>query len=450
MKKFLLYLLVWVAVLPSMLFSLSSCSNNKKEKEETEENVSYDKIVFTIAKKGDSNSLNDINNEPIAGPTTENNIELSGLGINKSVLVRINIYVSNYSDSEYEFKPYIEINNATGYNLVLENNVPAKITTINEGTADQAIHISELSKVIAAGQTDTKITYLFAYSCRKELDLLSLSQEWKFYAADMDNKLIKNVIWDLTFPKNPYYLDEPQIVYNDDSIDIITNDPNIKFADYVEPYDNTPILRDIVKKNNKYTIPITKSGKYILKLRSNDLKYEDYDKEFEVKVLSAPEISVDSNKMLNIEKSKIANESIIEIINKNTNELCDSSKTNKSEVNLSEMLTSYNTGRYKVLVYSNSTLDEVFKSPTGSAIDVDVLSAPQIDVNGKTISWEKVTNAKSYKIYKNGEFIHETNELTYFNRDFLINDKIYVIASNSMDAYTFDSPRSNEVLIKTA
>ena len=85
MKKFLLYLLVWVAVLPSMLFSLSSCSNNKKEKEETEENVSYDKIEFTIAKKGDSNSLNDINNEPIAGPTTENNIELSGLGINKSV-----------------------------------------------------------------------------------------------------------------------------------------------------------------------------------------------------------------------------------------------------------------------------------------------------------------------------------------------------------------------------
>lgn len=89
------------------------------------------KVEITISKFGDSNDLQDIDNNQIVTPTTESEFSIKGLTQNKMVLVKVNFIVSNKADNDYYFEPYFIIGNSKGYELEKASNDSADITTKN-------------------------------------------------------------------------------------------------------------------------------------------------------------------------------------------------------------------------------------------------------------------------------------------------------------------------------
>lgn len=80
----------------------------------------------------------------------------------------------------------------------------------------------------------------------------------------------------------------------------------------------------------------------------------------------------------------------------------------------------------------------------GSNVEVEKkqLAAPILKLNGDAITWNKVNNAISYKIYVDNNLVSETNELSYtFTKD-EFDHQVYVVAVGDNVLYT-NSVKSN-------
>lgn len=193
---------------------------------ETDSNaIEYDKVEITISKYGDSNSLQDIDKNYIVAPTSNKTFDIEGLTQNKMVLVRVDFYVSNKTDSEYVFRPWFTISDSRGYKLN-KFSKEANIETINDGTTDESIKVTDLSKAIKPNEINKLIRYVFLYECNKNPDpnIRMLYQDWYFYDESNNNKEIHNAVVGLKFPSNYKQIEQPTLVFNDNSIDIISED----------------------------------------------------------------------------------------------------------------------------------------------------------------------------------------------------------------------------------
>lgn len=404
------------------------------------------KVEITISKFGDSNDLQDIDNNQIVTPTTESEFSIKGLTQNKMVLVKVNFIVSNKADNDYYFEPYFIIGNSKGYELEKASNDSADITTKNQGTNDEYIEVNGLSKSIRAGELNKSIPYIFVYECKQNSNYLYTNQEWAFFDKSNNNKLIHNVNVQLSFPTNYEKILEPNFIYNDNTIDVEINDSNVKYADVV--CDNK--LKSLSKVNDKYKIEINKSGKYTLKLRSSDLLTEDYTCDFDVKVLdNVSNLSLNEDKTISFSKQDLATFYEIIIKDSNGNIKDEFNVINTDNIDIANRVSSYEKGEYTLNVYANSSDNLVFKSINASTIKFKKLDEPSISTKGHSITWQSVTGATKYIIYKNNEVIAETTELSYSDRSFEMYDKVYVIAVSDFPNY-FNSGKSNIEIITTA
>ena len=403
--------------------------------------IKYDKVEITISKYGDSNSLQNIDKNQIVGPTEEGEFSLPGLTQNKMVLVRVKFVVSNLGDEAYVFKPYFTISRSKGYQLARYSE-DADISTKNQGTKDEYIEVSGISKTIEVGTLKHSIPYVFTYVCRQTPDLNMIYQDWDFYDQSNNNKKIHNTVVALNFPTNYDTIPEPDYVYNDNSIDIISDDPKVKYCNY---YFGEK-LHSISKVDGKYTIPVEKSGDYEIKLRSDDILTEDYDKKIYLKVLDdVSNAKFTNDKLVSFDPVNDANKYDIVILDSNDNEM-DSFSITDTKINIKEKIAAYSGGVYKVKIYSNSTENRIFKSLNGIKMDFIVLNSPEVTIKNKEISWSAVSGATKYKIYKKNEFLTETTELKYFDSDFMYGDELYVVAA-SESLNQFDSLKSNKVKV---
>lgn len=231
-----------------------------------------------------------------------------------------------------------------------------------------------------------------------------------------------------------------------DLIDVEINDSNVKYADVV--CDNK--LKSLSKVNDKYKIEINKSGKYTLKLRSSDLLTEDYTCDFDVKVLdNVSNLSLNEDKTISFSKQDLATFYEIIIKDSNGNIKDEFNVINTDNIDIANRVSSYEKGEYTLNVYANSSDNLVFKSINASTIKFKKLDEPSISTKGHSITWQSVTGATKYIIYKNNEVIAETTELSYSDRSFEMYDKVYVIAVSDFPNY-FNSGKSNIEIITTA
>ncbi len=423
----------------------SSSKGGETNTRTDDEDIVFEDTLVTISRYGSSNSQQDVDNAPIIEATNKESLSLSGLTKGKMVLVKVQFVVSNKSSSPYSFSPYITISHSKGYQLANSSDEAGIIKTINEGTKDESIEVSGLSRALRAGVLHKTVTYEFLYSCTKNTSLNTIYQEWSFYVGKPSNgKGIHDIELKLLFPTNYDTIPDPTFSYGDNSIVISDVDEKVSTGYY---YFEGSGLREFT---SSYTIPVLKSGKYELKLCSNDLITQDYDKSFEAIVLDAP-TNVDWS-----EKAKItfvgvdkATEYNVEIVNQDTNVVIDRLVTHDLSFDFAGKVSSYDSGWYDVRVYANSSENLVFKSVDygGSGeYGLCILDAPVVSVKNRTLSWKAVEGASKYSIYRNDDLIAETEELSYKDSSFVYGDAIYVVA-NSSYYNCFDSKASNKVKI---
>lgn len=426
--------------------STSQTENQNKDNSNKEGSQINYKVEITISKYGESNDLQDIDKNQIQEPTSDSEVSIKGLTQNKMVLVRVKFIVSNKTDSDYYFQPYFTISNSKGYELEKASDNAANITTKNQGTNEENIEVSGLSKSIRAGQLNGSLPYYFVYECHKTPNSPYSIQDWEFFDKSNNNILIHNVVVTLSFPTNYEEIEEPNFIYNDNSIDIVTNDSNVKYADVAMDHK----LKSLSKVNGKYKIEINKSGKYTLKLRSDDLLTEDYTREFDATVLdNVSNLTLNEDKTISFAKQDLATSYEIIIKDSNDNIKNEFNVVNTENIDIADRISSYEKGEYTLNVYANSRDNLVFKSIDASTIKFKKLDEPSISIKGHSVSWQSVTGATKYIIYKNNEKIAETTELSYSNRNFELNDKVYVVAVSDSPNY-FDSGKSNIEKITTA
>ncbi len=447
---FMLLILLTSCSRPSQNNNLNSrpsqTDNQNKDNPNKEESQINYKVEIKISKYGDSNDLQDIDNNQIVKPTSDSEFSIKGLTQSKMVLVTVNFIVSNKADSDYYFQPYFTIGKSKGYELEKKSDDAANITTKNQGTDDEYIEVSGLSKSVRAGELNKSIPYIFLYECKKNSDLSYIIQEWAFFDKSNNDKLIHVVNVYLSFPTNYEKISEPNFIYNDNSIDIEINDSNVKYADVVS--DNK--LKSLSKVNDKYKIEIKKSGKYTLKLRSADLLTEDYTRDFDVKVLdNVSNLTLNEDKTISFAKQDLATFYEFIIKDSNDNIKAEFNVYNTENIDIANSISSYEKGEYTLNVYANSTDNLVFKSINASTIKFKKLDEPSISIKGHSVSWQSVTGATKYIIYKNNKMIAETTELSYSDRNFEFYDKVYVVAVSDFPNY-FDSGKSNIESITTA
>ena len=433
----------------------------------TKEVFCYDSVEITIAKKDASNNTSDIDKNQIVKPTTDRDFTLEGLTQNKAVLVRITFITSNKSSVEpHTFEPEFTITNSKGYKLSNASSKDVSIVPINEGTSNEGIKVSNLSFTVAPGVSNQKQSFVFVYECTKSSGNLSyIYQNWTFSASDLNNKVIHQAQATLKFPSNYNQISAPKIQYLDNSIEIISEEAT--YADYMFEADSNTndgdsnMLWDIPKNNGKYSLPIEKSGKYTIKLRSSDLITQDYEMVFDAIVLDKPKCNLTYDKKLEIQN--VAGVTTYELfVYDNSTRLLNSisyivdDSSDKTVLDVSKILESYDSGNYQIKIYSNSTNNEIFRSVNSTTINLFKLNAPVISVSGKTISWNSIENAYKYEIYLNGELFAEVStpnldgSYSYNNRKFSYGDKITVVAYSSEDVTNiYQSNMSNVVEIKS-
>lgn len=197
-----------------------------------------------------------------------------------------------------------------------------------------------------------------------------------------------------------------------------------------------------------YTIPVMSSGKYTLKLRSNDLLTEDYNKEFNLIVLEdVKNLKFNDDKTITFDNVEYAGKYDVFITNSNGN-LIDAFSASSTTINIENKISQLAAGEYNITIYANSTDNYVFKSLFGSKLSFSVLSTPVVSLKNKELSWNAVSGATKYLIYKNNKYYGETTDLSFMDRSFEYGDQLYVVATSESNNQ-FQSNKSNIVKILT-
>ena len=150
---------------------------------------------------------------------------------------------------------------------------------------------------------------------------------------------------------------------------------------------------------------------------------------------------------MTFDKVDNAKEYYVEI--KKNNEVVSAFVTNINSIDVYEKVANLAAGNFTVVVYADSSDNNVFRSLSGSFVDFVVLDAPNITLKNKQVSWEKVEYATSYDIYVNGVYFDNTSELTYYSRNFSLGNKITIVAKSSSNNH-LNSVYSNEVVVAVA
>lgn len=470
MITFIIGIIVGIAAIIGFAYGITSCddtSSNDSEKISYDNNnnnngnnnnsstsLTYGKVEISISKYGDSNELQTTNSNYIVSPTTLDEFSIEGLTQNKIVLVKIKFNVSNKETTDKVFDPYFTISNSKGYSLssYSSDTSSADIQTLNEGTNSESIRVSGLSKTIKGQTLNSVVTYVFAYQCNKTSTFNISTQDWSFYDRQNNNKSIHYAHVELTFPSYYEEILAPTYTYNDNSISICSTDENVKYANIY--FDGK--LNKMTKENEMYTFKVNKSGTYTIKLRSDDLLVEDYTQEFKATVLDdVSSVEFETNKYLSFKAVSGATTYDIEIKDSNGNKIDEFSTSSNSNIDISQRIQSYSSGKYNVSVYANSSENLIFRSVGGTDKSFSKLSTPNVKIKNKSISWESVEGATSYLIYKYNDTTKEyeclnfTTNTTFKDTNLTFNDKLYVVALSSVNN-VFNSDSSNIVTIVTA
>lgn len=461
-------IIVRIAAIIGFAYGITSCNNTSSDNSEkitynnnnnngnndSSTSLTYGKVEISISKYGDINELQTTNSNYIVSPTTSDKFSIEGLTQNKIVLVKIEFNVSNTETTDKVFDPYFTISNSKGYSLssYSSDTASADIKPVNEGTNSESIRVSGLSKTIKAQTLNSYVTYVFAYQCNKTSTSNISYQDWLFYDRQNNNKSIHYAHVELTFPSYYEKISAPTYTYNDNSITICSTDENVKYANIL--FDGK--LNETTKENEMYTFKVNKSGTYTIKLRSDDLLVQDYTQEFKATVLEdVSSVEFETNKSLSFREVSGATIYDIEIKDSNGNKIEEFSTSSNSNIDISQRIQSYTSGKYNVSVYANSSENLIFRSVGGTDRSFTKLSAPNVKVKNKNISWESVDGATAYLIYKYNdttkqyEYLNFTTNTTFKDTNLTFNDKLYVVASSSANN-VFNSDSSNIVTIVTA
>lgn len=225
----------------------------------------------------------------------------------------------------------------------------------------------------------------------------------------------------------------------------------------VENADGYEIYEDNVKiaetAETSYTIEKTASGaySYTVKATSKNSSYSAsafsnaavYEFSAESGKLSAPILTLSEN-VLNWEPVDNAN---IYIIYENGEEIARQLTTSftiiaaeEGEYRYTVKATSYN-ANYADSDSSNEVVFEV----TASYSEPVQLTAPDLSINGKILTWTAVDHATSYAVYENGYLVVSTKSLSYEINQSQLGVYRYVVIATSTNSAYLTSPESNTV-----